>query len=89
MRFNLFYTQDPERIWKTEEVLLQHRHYSNEYIVNGKLLALPSIEDLLIRGTVGIFISREAANDFVKHDPFVISGIVAHHNIRETNHSLD
>jgi uncharacterized protein YciI len=37
---------------------------------------------------MGVFISREAAEDFVREDPFVIHGVVSRATIKDWNESL-
>jgi len=33
--------------------------------------------------TMGVLTSREAAEDYIKHDPFMLRGMIAKHTIRE------
>ncbi|HXO22753.1 MAG TPA: YciI family protein [Thermoanaerobaculia bacterium] len=39
-------------------------------------------------GAIGIFTSREAAEEFIRDDPFVVNGVVAKWTIREWNEVL-
>jgi uncharacterized protein YciI len=39
-------------------------------------------------GSMGIFTTREAAEEFVKGDPFVLNGVVKKHMIREWNEAI-
>ncbi len=37
---------------------------------------------------MAVFTTREAAEEFVKEDPFVLNGVVSHWTIREWNEPL-
>ena len=39
-------------------------------------------------GSIGIFTTREAAEEFVRGDPFVLNGVVRNWTIREWNEAL-
>ena len=39
-------------------------------------------------GSMGIFATREAAEEFVRGDPFVLNGVVRNWTIREWNEAL-
>lgn len=40
-------------------------------------------------GTMGIFTSREAAEEFIKEDPFVVNGAISSWHITEWDEVLD
>lgn len=39
-------------------------------------------------GALGIFTSREAAEEFIREDPFVLHGVVAHWRLSDWNEAL-
>lgn len=39
-------------------------------------------------GALGVFTTREAAEEFVKDDPFVVHGVVARYHLHEWNEVL-
>lgn len=63
-----------------------HRARWNEYRDRGELLMIGTFADL--SGAMGIFTTRDAAQDFVKGDPFVIHGVVRSWQIKEWNEAI-
>jgi len=51
-------------------------------------LMVGTFEDPQSQGSRGIFQSREAAEEFIAGDPFVLSGVVGAHEIRGWNEIL-
>ena len=39
-------------------------------------------------GALGVFTSREAAEEFMEGDPFVLNGVVARHTLQDWNEVL-
>ena len=39
-------------------------------------------------GALGVFISREAAEEFVKEDPFILNNVVDRHTFHDWNEAL-
>jgi uncharacterized protein YciI len=65
-----------------------HRARLDEFHARGTLLMAGAFGDPLTQGSMGIFTSREAAEDFVAGDPFVVHGVVRAVEIREWNDVL-
>jgi hypothetical protein len=63
-----------------------HRARYAEFVDEGTLLMIGTFTDM--SGAIGVFTSREAAEEFVKDDPFVLEGVVTSHTIREWNEVL-
>ena len=63
-----------------------HRARWQGYRDRGELLMIGTFADL--SGAMGIFTTREAAEEFVKGDPFVIHGVVSSYQIKEWNEAL-
>ena len=54
-------------------------HEQGTLVMSGAFLDNPG-EAL---STMGVLTSREAAEDYIKHDPFMLRGMIAKHTIRE------
>lgn len=59
-----------------------HQARYQEFMRRGVLLAVGPFTDG-DGGAMGVFTSREAAEEFVRDDPFVINGVVSKWHIRE------
>lgn len=64
-----------------------HRKRWEEYLRDGTLLAIGPFADPR-DGSMGVFRTREAAENFVAGDPFVLNGVVKSWSIREWNEVL-
>jgi uncharacterized protein YciI len=63
-----------------------HKARWQEFRERGELLMIGTFSDL--SGAMGIFTSLEAAEEFVKGDPFVLQGVVRSYQIREWNEAI-
>jgi uncharacterized protein YciI len=64
-----------------------HKARLDEFHARGVLLMVGAMEDPR-DGAMGIFTTREAAEEFVGGDPFVLEGVVAKHTISAWNEVL-
>ncbi len=64
-----------------------HKARVDEFHRRGALLAVGTWADPR-EGSMAIFRTREAAEEFAKGDPFVTSGVVASYQIKDWNESL-
>ncbi len=78
----LLYHPDPSAMAKAQEHFPAHHARLNAFHAKGHLLNVGPFADRS-RGAMGIFISREACEEFVREDPFVLHGVVARHEILE------
>ena len=60
----------------------RHKAFVDAFIVRGEVIAIGPFTDSK-RGNMAIFRSREAAEQFVKEDPFVVEGLVQSYEIRD------
>lgn len=60
-----------------------HSERLEEFHADGRLLLVGPFADPQTQGSMAIFTSREAAEEFAAGDPFVLEGVVAGHEIRE------
>ena len=73
----------------TMEVIIavypKHKLIVYKYIERGDVIGIGPFAD---RGNMAIFRTREAAEQFVKEDPFILEGLVKSFVIREWNDNL-
>jgi uncharacterized protein YciI len=83
--FTTRYTSLDEVFAKAPELISMHVARSKEFHARGTLLMagafLNNREEPL--GTMGIFTTREAAEEFARGDPFLLNGMVSDWYIRE------
>jgi uncharacterized protein YciI len=58
----------------------RHKAVVDAFVARGEVIGIGPFAD---RGNMAIFRSREAAEAFVKQDPFVLEGLVKSYAIRE------
>ena len=63
----------------------RHKAFADQFIANGEVIGMGPFAD---RGNMAIFRTREAAEKFVRDDPFALAGLVKSYSIREWNDSL-
>jgi uncharacterized protein YciI len=64
-----------------------HKARVDVFHARGDLLAVGTWADPQ-EGSMAVFRSRAAAEEFVKADPFVLNGVVASHEIKDWNEAL-
>jgi uncharacterized protein YciI len=52
----------------------RHKEIVDELVARGEVIGIGPFED---RGNMAIFRSQEAAEEFVRRDPFILEGLVA------------
>jgi hypothetical protein len=65
-----------------------HAEWMQPFIANGTLLMIGPFADPQSEGSMALFTTREAAEEFVEGDPFVKNGVVKFWTIREWNEAL-
>jgi uncharacterized protein len=65
-----------------------HRARWREFAERGDLLMIGPFANAQEDGAMGIFTTREAAEEFVRGDPFVLHEVVRNWTIREWNEAL-
>lgn len=66
-----------------EEILAvypRHEQVVDELVARGEVIGIGPFSDL---GNMAIFRTEEAAQEFVRRDPFILEGLVASFEIRE------
>ena len=63
----------------------RHKKLVDEFIARGVVIGIGAFAD---RGNMGIFRTREAAEEFIRQDPFLREGLAKNYTIREWNDSV-
>ncbi len=87
MKYVVMYESADDVMTKAPLYLNEHRERWQEYLRDGTLLAIGPFADPR-EGSMGVFRTREAAEQFVAGDPFVLNGVVKNWSIREWNEVL-
>ncbi len=87
MKTVMLYEVTAEGLPKAREHFPAHRARIDEFHRRGVLLMVGPFANPA-EGAMGIFSSREAAEEFIQDDPFVIHGVVARWTLREWNEAL-
>lgn len=81
MKYVLLYETDPTQMAATQANFPAHRARLDAFHAAGTLLLVGPYENPL-DGAMGIFTTKEAAEEFVAGDPFMLNGVVAKVTIR-------
>jgi uncharacterized protein len=65
----------------------RHKIIADKYIERGDVIGMGPFTDN-VRGNMAIFKTREAAEQFVKEDPFILEGLIKSFVIRDWNDNL-
>ena len=68
-------------------VYAKHKAVVEKFIAKGEVIGIGPFTDSG-RGNMAIFKTREAAEEFVKEDPFIIEGLVKSFVIRDWNDAM-
>ncbi len=88
MKYVVFYHSADDVATKAPSVFPAHRARVDEFHARGDLLLVGTFADPQADGSMSVFRTREAAQEFVDGDPFVREGVVASYEIREWNEVL-
>ena len=88
MKAVVFYESAPDVAAKAPAYMAEHRTRWAEFSRRGELLMIGPFANALEDGAMGIFTTREAAEEFVRGDPFVLHGVVRNWTIRDWNEAL-
>jgi uncharacterized protein len=73
---------------KAQQLFPAHRARLEAFHAQGQLLHVEPFADRS-RGAMGLFTSREACEDFVREDPFVLNGVIAKFEILDWDGLFD
>jgi uncharacterized protein YciI len=83
MKAVVFYESAPNVAAKAGVHIAEHRARWAEFSRRGDLLMIGPFANAQEDGSMAIFTTREAAEEFVRGDPFVLNGIVRNWYIRD------
>jgi len=86
-KYVMTYDATPEGLAKAREHLPAHRDRLDAFCARGTLLMAGPVMDGTGRA-LGVFTTREAADEFIREDPFVVHGVVASWTVVEWNEVL-
>ncbi|HEX2127053.1 MAG TPA: YciI family protein [Thermoleophilaceae bacterium] len=88
MKYVLFYESADDVLSKAPTHFPAHRARLDDFHARGDLLMVGTFGDPQEEGSMAIFTTREAAEEFVREDPFVLNGVVRDWHIREWDEVL-
>lgn len=87
MKVLMFYETAPDALAEARQYFPAHRARLEEFHRRGVLLMAGPYGNPPV-GALGVFTTREAAEEFVRDDPFVLHGVVARYRFHEWNEVL-
>jgi uncharacterized protein len=87
MKFVMLYETDLEKLPLARQYYPGHRAKLDEFHARGTLLMAGPYANPA-DGAIAIFTSKEAAEEFIAGDPFVVCGLVKKSSIRQWNEVL-
>jgi uncharacterized protein YciI len=84
-KYVLLYTSADDVLSKAPAHFPAHSARLDEFHARGVLLAVGTFGNPQEEGSMGIFTSRDAAEEFARDDPFVVGGVVSGWEVRDWN----
>jgi uncharacterized protein YciI len=88
MKYVVFYESADDLAAKAPAHFAAHAARYQEFVERGELLMIGPFANPQEEGSMAVFTTRAAAEDFVAGDPFVLHGVVRSWCIREWNEAL-
>jgi uncharacterized protein len=88
MKYVMFYEASDDFQAKSPAHVPAHRARLNEFHQRGTLVMAGPLGDPKDGAALGVFTTREAAEEFIAGDPFIRGGVVRNWHIREWNDVL-
>ena len=88
MKYVLLYESADDVASKAPGHFPAHKARLDEFHARGDLLMVGTFGDPQAQGSMAIFRTRDAAEEFAREDPFVTGGVVARYEIRDWNEIL-
>ncbi|BCJ48216.1 hypothetical protein GCM10010168_25760 [Actinoplanes ianthinogenes] len=83
IKYVVFYRSADDVLSRAQEHFAAHKARLDEFHARGDLLLVGTFGDPQTQGSMSIFRTRAAADEFVAGDPFVVNGLVKSHEVRE------
>jgi uncharacterized protein len=87
MKHVLFYELAQDAMALAQEHFPAHRKRIEEFHERGLMLLVGTFSDPPV-GAMAVFTTREAAEEFMAADPFLLHGVVGAHRLREWDEIL-
>jgi uncharacterized protein YciI len=88
VKYVLFYESADDVLAKAPAHLPAHKARLDDFHARGLVLMYGTFANPQEEGSMAVFTTREAAEEFAKEDPFVVNGVVREWYIREWNEVL-
>ncbi len=88
MKYVLLYESADDVLARAPTHFPAHSARVDEFHSRGSLLMVGTFADPQEQGSMAIFTTREAAEEFVAGDPFVLNGVVRRWEVREWDEVL-
>jgi uncharacterized protein len=88
MKYVLFYESADDVMTKAPLHFAAHRERLDAFHARGDLLMVGTFGDPQREGSMSVFRTREAAEEFAAGDPFVLEGVVARWYVRDWDEVL-
>jgi uncharacterized protein YciI len=88
MKYVLSYESADNVTAKAPAQFPAHKAWYEDFRARGDLLMLGTFADPQRDGSMAVFTTREAAEEFAQGDPFVVNGVVRNWQVREWNEIL-
>jgi uncharacterized protein YciI len=88
MKYVLLYASADDVASKAPPVFPAHQARLREFHERGDLVMVGTFEDAQRDGSMSVFRTREAAEEFAAGDPFVLEGVVRSYEVRGWNEVL-
>jgi uncharacterized protein len=88
MKYVLFYESADDVLSKAPTHFPAHSERLDEFHARGDLLMVGTFSNPQDEGSMSIFRTREAAEEFAGGDPFVLNGVVRRWHVREWDEIL-
>jgi uncharacterized protein YciI len=87
-KYVLWYQSADDVMSKAPQFYPAHSERVDQFHAAGTLEMVGTFADVQNEGSMAIFSSREAAEEFAEGDPFVLNGVVKNWTVREWNEVL-
>jgi uncharacterized protein len=84
----LLYSSAHDVLPKAQQHFPAHREHWDRYREAGTLVMIGTFGDPQTEGSMAVFTSRAAAEEFARADPFVTEGVVSRWEVRDWNEAL-
>jgi uncharacterized protein len=87
-KYVLFYESAEDVLTKAPAHFAAHTARGREFHERGFLVAYGPFANAQYDGSMAVFTSRDAAEEFARGDPFVLNGVVRDWHVREWNEAF-